>query len=154
MRPVFLLCLTLGGGGLLLNEGCSRAAMETRQANRDRASLALVVDTYWDAVRWGDAPRAAGCLKSPEAQLALVRVLATPRYRLNAVSVMQVVVGAARSLQDGTEEREGTALVKVDAIEEARARLVTETVEQHWLKTSSGWHLDESKLELVDGRPW
>ena len=88
-----------------------------------------MVSAYWDAVRWGDAPRAAGCLTSPEAQLALVRVLATPRYRLNAVSVMQVVVGKSRAVADGTEERDGTAIVRVEAIEEARARLVTETVE-------------------------
>ena len=148
MRPVFLLLLF---PALL---GCSHAAMETRQANRDRASLAEVVSAYWDAVRWGDAPRAAGCLTSPEAQLALVRVLATPRYRLNAVSVMQVVVGKSRAVADGTEERDGTAIVRVEAIEEARARLVTETVEQHWLKTAGGWHLDEAKMTLTDGRPW
>lgn len=147
MRRVLLLLLP----ALL---GCSRAALDTRQANRDRAALADVVSVYWDAVRWGDGPRAAGCLTTPDAQLALVRVLATPRYRLNAVSVMQVVVGATHTAADGGEERDGTAIVRVEAIEEARARLVTETVEQHWLKTGSGWHLDETKLTLADGRPW
>jgi hypothetical protein len=145
----------------LLLAACSAARQAELREIGDQQALAVAVDTYWKAARWGDTGTLSMYLLEPTDRLAVARVIGTPQLRVTDVGVLQAVVGAElvaprdRDRKDRTQRwREGTALVRVEAFALASDRLASETVEQHWFRDARGWHVDTARSPIDADRPW
>lgn len=119
---------------------------------RDRIEQRALLDAatrYWLAVRWNDPVAAGAFLITAEGRRDLGQSLARPAVRVTDAQVVQVSLDPL-----GEGDRGGLALVRVEGMDPGGTRLVTELVEQRWVRLAGGWRVDESAATPNDGRPW
>lgn len=121
----------------------------------DHVALTKTSDAYWYALRWNDAETAAQAWSDPTARMTVTRMVTDPELRLTDFAVLKVEVGPTLPLERAPVTREGVALVRVEGYATGGTRLVTETIQQHWVKLGGvGWTIDGQKSPLGEDRPW
>lgn len=139
---------------LALLPACDQATVERIRDRRDQAALATAAEQYWLALRWNDAGRAGLYHGTSDARLALVTGLSAGGWRITEATVLQVTVDPVPDAPAPGWLRPGTAIVRVEALDNLRNKVVTETVEQHWEQTGSGWKVDDDRSAPDPARGW
>ena len=148
---------TLTAALLLL---CAAAPAAARQEPSERGSeraeakeqelLGRSVKLYWDAVRWGDAEKAASFIEDPQARVLYRDQLEQDRNarRVEDYSLLQVVLNPKPTTPDAL--REARVTVRLSGFTVPQQILKTERLDQVWYRTLTGWHLrwDEAAADL------
>lgn len=140
--PIALLCLSLGC--IKTPEVTPAQTDATDQAQMDAHDIALVQDSarlYWEAVRWGDGSKAASFLEEPGMRLVYEAWLEDQKdaTRYEDVQVLQVQIQPEESESDSPTLRKATAYIRIKSYTLPEQILESETVQQEWYKSSSGW---------------
>jgi hypothetical protein len=139
---------TLAAALLLL---CAAAPAAARQERPERGSeraeskeqelLGRSVKLYWDAVRWGDAEKAASFIEDPQARVLYRDQLEQDRSarRVEDYSLLQVVLNPKPTTPEAL--REARVTVRLSGFTVPEQILKTERLDQVWYRTLTGWHL-------------
>ena len=147
--------MILAGSGLSLLLACGGARDGRLAAARDHAALVHTADAYWYALRWNDANAAASAWADPRTRVLVTRMVVDPTIKITDYAVLQVEIGVVLPPERAPVDREGIALVRVEAYANAGTKLVTETIQQHWEHWPGvGWLVDQEKSPLGEDRPW
>lgn len=139
---------TLAAALLLLCAAAPAAARQERpERSSDRAEskeqelLGRSVKLYWDAVRWGDAEKAASFIEDPQARVLYRDQLEQDRSarRVEDYSLLQVVLNPKPTTPDAL--REARVTVRLSGFTVPQQILKTERLDQVWYRTLTGWHL-------------
>lgn len=147
---------TLAAALLLLIAAAPAAARQERpERGSERAEakeqelLGRSVKLYWDAVRWGDAEKAASFIEDPQARVLYRDHLEQDRSarRVEDYSLLQVVLNPKPTTPDAL--REARVTVRLSGFTVPQQILKTERIDQVWYRTLTGWHLrwDEALLD-------
>jgi hypothetical protein len=139
---------TLAAALLLL---CAAPPAAARQERAERSSeraeskeqelLGRSVKLYWDAVRWGDAEKAASFIEDPQVRVLYRDQLEQDRSarRVEDYSMLQVVLNPKPTTPDAL--REARVTVRLSGFTVPQQILKTERLDQVWYRTLTGWHL-------------
>lgn len=126
-------------------------AAAARAAKPDRANeraelkeqelLMRSVKLYWEAVRWGDADRAAAFVEDPQSRALFKDWMEQERgrARVEDFTVLHVALQPRPTGAEGL--REAQIFVRVSGYALPQQILKTDRQEQTWYRTLHGWHL-------------
>lgn len=139
--------------GLLSCSATHRAEARTARA---KLTLAEAVQTYWEAIRWGEAAEATVAWQGAEARLRLAEMLADPHVRLTDTQVLALEIEVDRPDPENPKRslHRGVVIVRLEGFEEAEQRGITSSVRQTWIELPTGWFIDAEASPLGDDRPW
>ena len=122
-------------------------AASTREAQVEAHDIELVKDSarlYWDAVRWGDGSKAASFLEDPDERLLYEAWLEDQKesIRYEDVMVLQVKMVPEPEEPQADRLKEATAHIRVKRYQLPAQVLESETLQQEWYKSATGWWID------------
>lgn len=143
--PALLRCAALLG--LLAAAPASAAREEKPERSSERAEakeqelLGRSVKVYWDAVRWGDAEKAASFLEDPQARAIYRDQLEQERAgrRVEDYSLLQVSLNPRPEAPGAL--REARVTVRVSGYTLPQQIVKSERLDQVWYRTLTGWYL-------------
>ena len=130
---------------LPLSAAAARAPKPDRAHERaelkEQELLMRSVKLYWDAVRWGDAERAAEFVEDPQSRALFKDWMEQERgrERVEDFTVLQVALNERPVNTEGP--REAQIFVRVSGYTLPQQILKTDRQQQTWYRTLNGWHL-------------
>lgn len=112
-----------------------------RAEAKEQELLGRSVKLYWDAIRWGDAEKAASFVEDPQARALVKDQLEQERLtrRVEDYSLLQVSLNPRP--ETAAALREAKVTVRVSGYALPQQIVKSERLDQVWYRTLSGWYL-------------